>query len=57
MTAASPAGGALAAATHSPARTAPAVVLGAGCVITEPAVAPAARPDLTGHRAGRSPTG
>ena len=39
MTAASPAGGALAAATHSPARTAPAVVLGAGCVITEPAVA------------------
>jgi len=39
VTAASPAGGALAAATHSPARTAPAVVLGAGCVITEPAVA------------------
>ena len=38
MTAASPAGGALAAAAHSPARTAPAVVLGAGSVIAEPAV-------------------
>jgi len=38
VTAASPAGGALAAVTHSPARTAPAVVLGAGSVITEPAV-------------------
>jgi len=36
--AASPAGGALAAATHSPARTVLAVVLGQGGVITEPAV-------------------